>query len=232
MSEEERRADIQRAVENSISAIVDLFEKEATRFFTENDLVCCFQRMLHEAVDEMGVATVLDLDGKPHNLIHCEYPTPFRCDMGGKRFEIKTDEDRTPGGRKYRRGRFDVVVLNPSFIGKHSYSAIKGQNYAAFQSAVLTGRAEADPIVLYGIEFVFCRDEIKPSKGEDWEKAANDFVAKVCQDAKKLRAAVEAGGYMSRATMLAFVKGTGGKVMESITRNLDGLPSVVLTKAP
>src|SRR5689334_9282972 len=25
---------------------------------------------------------------------------PSRCDRGGKRFQIKTDEDRTPGGRK------------------------------------------------------------------------------------------------------------------------------------
>ena len=231
MGGQERREAIVKAVEDSTSALADLFEREATRFFTENDLVCCFHRLVHDALAGLGAATVPDSDGRPHALVHCEYPTPFRSDMGRRRFAVRTDDERTPGGGKYRRGRFDVAVLNPSFVGGHPYATIKGQNYAAFRSAVLTGLAEADPIVLYGVEFVFCRDEIKPSRGGEWEKAANQFVAGVRQDAAKLTAAVATAGYMHRATLLAFVKGTTGKVMESIRSGLDGLPSVRLTTA-
>jgi hypothetical protein len=232
MGDDERREKIVEAVEGAVSTLVSLFEREPTRFFTENDLVCCFHRMLHEALAGTGLATAPDRDGKPHNLIHCEYPTPFRCDMGGKRFEIKPDDARTPGAKKYRRGRIDVAVLNPSFIGKHSYVTVKAQHYDTFRSAVLEAPSVDVPVALYGVEFVFCRDEIKPSRGGDWEKAAREFVAKVRQDTAKLRAGVAVTGFMTKGAMLAFVKGTTGRVMEAIHRSLIALPCVRLTTAP
>lgn len=226
-----RRAAIVGAVEGATAALTDLFEREATRFFTENDLVCGFHRLLTEALSGIGEGTVPDLDGRPHGLVHCEYPTPFRCDMGGGRFEVKADDVRTPGGGKYRRGRFDVAVLDPWFVGSYRYAAVKGQDYTAFRSAVASRMAAADPIVLYGVEFVFCRDEIKPSKGEEWQQAANRFVAGVRQDAAKLTAAVATPGYMLRAVLLAFVKGTTDRVLGPIRRGLDGLPMVRLVTA-
>ena len=232
MGESEQREAIIGAVDSAISTLLDLFKNEPTRFFTENDLVCCFHRMLHEKLTRLEQATAPDQDHKPHNLIHCEYPTPFRCDMGENRFEIKSDDARTPGGRKYRRGRFDVAVLNPSFIAKHPYATVKAQNYDAFRSAVLSKLSVDVPVVLYGVEFVFCRDEIKPSRGGDWEKAAKDFVAKVRQDTAKLRAGVAVMGFMMKGAMLAFVKGTTGKVMDTITHSLSAEPCVQLTIAP
>jgi len=232
MWDNERQETIVGAVDGAVTTLVALFEREPTRFFTENDLVCCFHRMLHEALAGVGLATAPDKDGKPHNLIHCEYPTPFRCDMGDKRFEIKSDDARTPGGKKYRRGRFDVAVLNPSFIGKHSNATVKAQHYDAFRSAALSEPSVDAPVAFYGVEFVFCRDEIKPSRGGDWEKAAKEFVAKVQQDTAKLRAGVAVTGFMTRGVMLAFVKGTTGKVMEAIHRSLIALPCVRLTTAP
>jgi hypothetical protein len=232
MGENERREEIVGAVDGVVSTLVGLFEREPTRFFTENDLVCYFHRMLHEALAGLGLATVPDKDGKPHNLIHCEYPTPFRCDMGGKRFEIKRDDARTPGGKKYRRGRFDVAVLNPSFISKHSYATVKAQHYDTFRSAVLAEPSVDVPVAIYGVEFVFCRDEIKPSRGRDWEKAAREFVAKVQQDTAKLQAGVAVTGFMTKGAMLAFVKGTTGKVMDAVSRSLSALPCVRLTTAP
>lgn len=219
------------AVDRSITALVDLFQGEPSRFFTENDLVCCFHRMLHGELSGLGLDTVLDKDGLPHGLIHCEYPTPFRCDMGGKRFQIKTDEDRTPGGRRFKRGHFDVVTLNPEFIRRHSYAAIKGQNYALLRSAVLPSLDTAEPLALYGVEFVFCRDEIKPSRGKDWQKAARGFVETVRQDWAKLAASLAVTGFMRRAVMLAFLKGTSGSVLDSIRSGLQGLSGVRLTTA-
>lgn len=228
MDEQERRQSIVGAAEAATVTLIDLFEREATRFFTENDLVCCFHRLLHENLARLGLATVCDKDKRPHGLIHCEYPTPFRCDMGNGRFEVMADDLRTPRGSKYRRGRFDVAVLNPSFVGSHSYATIKGQDYAGFWSAVVSRMVAADPIVLYAIELVFSRDEIKPSKGEEWEKAANRFVAGVRQDAAKLAAAVATTGFLHRAILLAFLKGTSGEVMQTIRRQLESVPLVRL----
>lgn len=219
------------AVVRSITALVGLFRDEPSRFFTENDLVCCFHRMLHGELAALGLDTVNDGDKLPHGLIHCEYPTPFRCDMGGKRFEVKSDEERTPGGGNYKRGHYDVVVLNPAFVRRHPYSIIKGQHYARLRSAVLPKLDAAEPLALYGVEFVFCRDEIKPSRGRDWERAAQAFVDTVTQDSAKLDASVALAGFMKRSVMLAFLKGTSGRVLDSITAGLRGLPGVTLTTA-
>lgn len=219
------------AVDRSITALVGLFQGEPSRFFTENDLVCCFHRMLHRELSDLGLDTVPDKDGLPHDLIHCEYPTPFRCDMGGKRFQIKGDEDCTPGDRKFKRGHFDVVTFNPAFIRRHCYAAIKGQNYALLRKAVLPTLDPSEPLALYGVEFVFCRDEIKPSRGKDWQKAARGFVETVRQDSAKLAASLAVTGFMSQAVMLAFLKGTSGRVLDSITAGLQGLSGVKLTTA-
>jgi hypothetical protein len=179
------------AVDQSIQTISDLFAKEATRFFTENDLVCCFHRLLHDRLELLDMGSAKDQDKLPHNLIHCEYPTPFRCDMKGKAFQARMDDETTPNKGKYSRGHYDVVVLNPTFVRNHSYSAIKGQTYAVFQATVLPSLSQDDPAFLYGLEFMFSRDEIKPSRGSDWEKAAKDFVAKVLQDAAKRKRALD-----------------------------------------
>lgn len=222
----EQAAAISRSVDKSISGLTELFKTDATRFFTENDLVCTFHRLVHDALTEIGLDTVTDQDRRPHNLIHCEYPTPFRCDMGGRRFEIKTDDCRTPRGKKYKRGHFDIAVLNPTFVASHPYHVIKGQKYKEFCSTVRPAFNESEPVVLYGVEFVFRRDEIKPSKGPDPEKAANEFVAEVAQDAAKLEEAVRHPGFMKAGLTLAFVKGTSERLMETIRRQLAGLSGI------
>ena len=175
------------ATHRSIKSLIEMFQAEPTRYFTENDLVCNLHRLLHVAIADEGADIVPDRDNLTHGLIHCEYPTPFRCDMGGTRFEIKTDEDRTERGKRFQRGHYDLVILNPAFISNHSYPTIKAQDYSLIQSSVLTSLTASEPVVLFGIELVFCRDEIKPSRGKNWEKAALEFVAGVRQDTAKLR---------------------------------------------
>ena len=81
--------------------------------------------------------TVRDRDGLPHGLIHCEYATAFRCDMKNKGFQLKMDTDMTTTNGKFRRGHYDVVVLNPTFIKSHSFASIKGQTYAVMKAPVL-----------------------------------------------------------------------------------------------
>jgi len=108
------------AVDRSITALVSLFQGESSRFFTENDLVCCYHWMLQGELSSLGLDTITDKDGQPHGLIHCEYPTPFRCDMGGKRFQIETDENPTPGGRSSSGGTMTLwFSTRPSSIATH-----------------------------------------------------------------------------------------------------------------
>jgi len=55
-------------------------------------------------------------DSYKTNLVHDEYPTPFRCDMRKYDFRVTSDQERTQRGGLYKRGHHDLVISNPEFI--------------------------------------------------------------------------------------------------------------------
>ena len=153
-------------------------------------------------------------------LIHGEYPTPFRCDMEKNKFEIKDDEARTKNGGKYQRGHYDIVVLNPDFISQHPYKVIKAQNYELYKEQVLSKIDRYCPVILYGLEFMYSREPLKYSRGDDKEKGINEFVAKITQDAEKLIASKNIKGFMDQIKVLTFVKGSSEKTRSLLTKKL------------
>jgi len=214
-------------VEEAISQLQAEFLREPTRFFTENDLVCRLHRSVSERLEGAGLATARDRNGLPHGLVHCEYPTPFRCDMGGLGFRRAGDAERTGNGGLFGRGHYDVVVMHPDAIGRHGYEAIKGQNYSLLLDTVLPTLTEARPLISYGIELAFSRAAIRPFAGSG-ETGVPRFVAEVIQDAQKLAASVGDRRFMRRAAMLAFVYGTPPQVVEDFRAALAHLPLVRL----
>jgi len=130
------------AVDKCIEIICSDFKANPTLFFTENDLVCYFYKLLQE---NFPVKETLDKESRKHFLIHCEYPTPFKCDMEKDNFIIKPDDSR------YKRGHYDIVILSPDFIRNESYSLIKAQTYSEYRSRVLREDRQYSPIVLYGV---------------------------------------------------------------------------------
>jgi hypothetical protein len=52
--------------------------------------------------------------------------------MSGHNFEIKEDDERTKRGGLYRRGHYDLVVLNPDFVARHNLVTVSGKDYAQF----------------------------------------------------------------------------------------------------
>ena len=206
---------IAKAVESQLRSLKEMFRAEPTRFFTENDVVCTFHRILHEALDRLGLATAADRDGLPQSLIHCEYPTPFRCDMKNGGFSAKNDTVRNRRGSRYRRGHYDVVVLSPRFVLEHTFGDLKAQNYERYKKNVLSCIAEEKPTILYGVEFVYCRDPIKSEKG------AHRFVQEVRQDTDKLEESLSTTGFMREAITIGFVKGTNAKIADLIQSQFD-----------
>jgi hypothetical protein len=210
------------SVEKSIGTLCREFQSRPNLFFTENDIVCFFYNILRQ---NLSNPFAKDKDGYEHLLIHGEYPTPFRCDMRGDRFEIKDDNET-----KYKRGHYDIVVLNHDFIKAYSYSIIKGQNYEEYKRKALSDISNYSPIVLYGIEFMYSRDPLKFSKGEDKERGVEGFVAKVLQDAKKLAETKKWNeGFMGHSKMLTFVKGSSPEMQEVIKRELSKVEGNILT---
>lgn len=214
-----------KAIDDSIEVLCSEFRSHSTLFFTENDIVCYFYSILQQ---KLPISKTLDKDGYEHFLIHREYPTPFRCDMGKNKFELKDDEARTKKGGKYQRGHYDIVVLNPDFIGQHSYEVIKAQNYELYKDQVLSKIDSYSPVILYGLEFMYSRDPLKYSRGEVKEKGIDEFIAKVIQDADKLLASKNMGGFMEQVKMLTFVKGSSKEIRSFLTEKLSWRNEIIL----
>jgi len=205
------------AIDYSISTLCKKFQNQPTLFYTENDIVCYIYSILQE---KLHFKEINDQDKKKHFLVHREYPTPFRCDMGENKFEIKDDEARTKNGGKYQRGHYDIVVLNPDFIKQKTYEEIKAQDYELYKNGVIDQIEKYKPIILYGIEFMYSRDPMKFSRGDKKEKGIDDFVAKIIQDADKLIASKEYNGLMDKIKVLVFVKGSKKEIQSLIKEKL------------
>lgn len=204
-----------QAVDESIDDICKDFKSNPTLFYTENDIACYFYSIFQEKVKYL---TVSDKDNSQHFIIHREYPTPFRCDMKGNNFEVKSDIDRTLNGGKYKRGHYDIVILNPDFIRQYPYDVIKGQNYELYKEKVLNSASKST--VLYGLEFMFSRDPIKLSKGSCEDKGIDQFIAKVIQDADKLNHSISYNNFMKYHKMVVFIKGCSEKIQNKINNKL------------
>jgi hypothetical protein len=207
------------AVDQSIEELCKEFRTRPTLFYTEHDMVSYFYTILQRA---LSMATVRDRDASEHFLVHMGYPTPFRCDMGGERFQIKGDDERTDQGGLYRRGHYDIVVLNPGFIKEHSYELIKAQDYALYKKLVLPKLDKGNPAILYGLELALRRDPFpllkeREGKGRD---VIDAFVAQVNQDAEKLVASQAIPGFMGRIKVLTFVKGGADEVRTFLFKTL------------
>jgi hypothetical protein len=207
------------AVDRSIEELCREFRSRPTLFYTEHDMVSFFYTILQRT---LSMAKAHDRDASEHFLVHLEYPTPFRCDMGGDRFAIKGDDERTAQGGLYRRGHYDIVVLNPGFIKENSYELIKAQDYAMYKKLVLPKLSKENPAILYGLEFSLRRDPfplLKEREGKGRE-AIDAFIARVNQDADKLVASQAIQGFMDRIKALTFVKGGADEVRTFLFKKL------------
>lgn len=207
------------AVDQAIEELCKEFRSRPTLFYTEHDLVSFFYTILQRT---LSMATVRDRDASEHFLVHMEYPTPFRCDMGGDRFAVKGDDEKTPKGGLYKRGHYDIAVLNPGFIKEHSYELIKAQDYALYKKLVLPKLSTEQPAILYGLEFALRRDPfplLKEREGKG-RGVIDAFVAQVNQDADKLVASQEIPGFMDRIKVLTFVKGGADEVRTFLFKTL------------
>ena len=152
-------------------------------FFTENDLVCHFYHCL---VNRLGSSANVECgDGTATSIVHTEYPTPFRCDMSHSQFAIKGDGDTTPGGGRYQRGHYDLVLINPGAISRLSVQTLRGQNYEKFKEEVLQSSDDSlFPILLHAFEFMLIRHDIRV--GGQPQRSVERHCGLICQDFQKL----------------------------------------------
>lgn len=49
--------------------------------------------------------------------------------MQGYEFRRVGEEERTPKGGLYKRGHYDLVILNPDFVKNNTLDIVCGKNY-------------------------------------------------------------------------------------------------------
>lgn len=157
-------------VDKSMDELINIYRKAPTLFYTESDLANYLCMII---IKELNNLKVKDIIGKEHTLVHREYPTPFKCNM--KELDFKPEADDS----SYRRGHYDIVVLNPEFIRNNTYDNIKAQDFKDFK---MKFGGEYNYPVLYGIEFAFSRGPLKNTINGKVET----FIKQVKQDEKKI----------------------------------------------
>jgi hypothetical protein len=121
--------DIQINIERAIHQLVDEFLGEPYRFFTEAEAVSRFHHLLE--ADPILNLRVKSRDGIPLSMIHQEYPTFFRFDDIAPAGSLGAQPiARLDAARKDQRGHYDIVLLTPEFIKKHSVETIKNRELA------------------------------------------------------------------------------------------------------
>jgi GIY-YIG catalytic domain-containing protein len=198
-------AEIEAAVGQAKQQLVERFFARPSDFFTEADLAAFLAHRVHVELEKIGIE---------RSLVHLQYPTPFRCDMRAGAFLVKTEDDRTPRGKKYRRGAFDVTVFNPAFLDEFAdnFSLLKGQRWDKLLP-VLSKKTEAsEPVALVLFELMYNRDPFWADQARKRGMATMHAFAKGVQlDFDKLRAALAPAGtsyrFTKRIEMLVFDSG-------------------------
>ena len=208
-------------VESTIVKIEKLFKEKPSSFFNEYCIVDEFSRIFKNSAD----FEQKDMNGKPISLITREYATPFKCSMKKLNFEVKPEDS------DYIRGKYDIVLLNPEFVEKNDYFTIRNQDYRIFKKNVkLNMKNQPKPIVLYGLEFMFLRDQIGIAEPNYFNKTADDIIRGVLQDADKLKAGKDIAGFMENTKMLFYVNNNlpeTNRYIEEKLKNRDDIKAII-----
>jgi len=105
-------------------------------FFSEHDIHSSLCNIIKNELRQLRIETQTTLDKCTTSLVHHEYPTPFRCDMGKYSFRVTSNNERTPRGGLYKRGHYHLVIFNPKFIRKHTLDVVTGKNYQKLRAVL------------------------------------------------------------------------------------------------
>lgn len=112
-----------------VNRVRTMFHEYPDYFFTERDMHSLLCDISNEELRLNGVQPINTSDGHLTNLVHHEYPTPFRCDMKEGGF-IKKDIP------PYKRGHYDLTILNPAFVQTNSLDIVCAKHIERLEAAM------------------------------------------------------------------------------------------------
>lgn len=179
--------DINKAVSVGVEKVIGDFMEHPHFYFTEEDVRWRLVGKIESALITDGAQHVQFSNGITA-AIHTEYPTPFRCSMRGRQFELLDMADT-----KGRRGHFDVVVLNAAAAAKCGFEVLRSQYYKALCEKLKAGGVLL-PLLDCVIELKLFRDLAHPNRTESAKQQAEYAV----QAVKKVAATLESTQYYSK----------------------------------
>ncbi|MBM4462060.1 MAG: hypothetical protein FJ012_01830 [Chloroflexi bacterium] len=165
------------AIDKAVERVIGDFQKYPGCYFVEEDVRWRLMKEIEDALVALDIKHVKLMDGVT-SLVHGEYPTPFRCSMGNRSFELQPPES------KERRGHFDIVVLNPEAASEYEFKVIRLQDYQLFRSKL---QASSLPLLDCVIEIKLFRDLTHPERAE----SINHQTEYAVQAVKKIAATLE-----------------------------------------
>jgi hypothetical protein len=179
--------DVNDAVNSGIEKTITDFQHHPHYYFTEEDVRWRLLREIENALAVDG-SEQITYSGGVTSVIHTEYPTPFRCSMSGRRFELLDISDK-----KGQRGHFDIVVLNPTAAARCDFETLRSQYYKVLCDK-LKAKAVPLPLLEYAIELKLFRDLAHPNRTE----SAGQQAEYAMQAVRKLDATVQPNDYYSK----------------------------------
>jgi len=128
-SEEREMREISYLIDEAISLLINDFQLNPQIYFTEEDVRWRLMKQLDVKLTQQGWQGVQLQDGYT-SVVHCEYPTPFRCSMANRSFRLADIESNV------QRGHFDVALLNSSAATQCPFEVVRSQYYKAFLQAL------------------------------------------------------------------------------------------------
>lgn len=175
-------ADANEAVNNGVEKVIEDFIEHPWYYFTEEDVRWRLMREIENALIIQGAQDVRFSGNNITSAVHAEYPTPFRCSLGQRPFEL-LDEDSIG-----RRGHFDIVILNASAVAQYDFEVLRSQNYEVVREKLLRG----------GIPIPFLDTVIEIKLFRDLAHSARQQAKYAVQAIDKVAAALRAPKYYSK----------------------------------
>mgnify|MGYP001033396293 CR=1 FL=1 len=139
--------------EKVVKKMKAIFRECPQCFFSEHDIHSILYRLATEELKQHEINPKESThDGHITSLVHHEYPTPFRCDMQGYKFRHVGEAERTPKGGLYKRGHYDLVILNPDFVKNNTLDIVCGKNYKKLQSIL---PKMSIPLLVWACEIIY-----------------------------------------------------------------------------
>ena len=178
---------INKAVSVGVEKIIGDFIEHPYFYFTEEDVRWRLVREIESAFIAIG-AQHIRFSESLTSAIHTEYPTPFRCSMRDRRFELLDIADK-----KGQRGHFDVVVLNRVAASQCGFEILRSQYYNALCEKLRDGEVPL-PLLDCAIELKLFRDLAHPNRTESARQQAEYAI----QAVEKVAATLVSTQYYSK----------------------------------